>query len=548
MRRLLLALATVVAVLAIGGCGSTPAVWVTPGTGPVKVACTTSCTDYTAVLHWGPIVWGHTTVGYNALFNGVKIGTTTARQFMFGTSPALMQCSKTYNLGVQAYDSTGDTSQVLEDAYPTPACPGTPANTVLPAITGTATSGDTLTASTGTWTESPTSYTYQWRDCNGSGALCRNITGATASTYFVQVSDVSKTIRVIVTATNGNGSASATSNQTSAVTFGGRDCFESPGACGFPDPNYAWGADPSAWTSGGGGVGPNDGTSAIPCSSLPSSGSVTTSTDGQTISNLNIVNGSISVENANVTIDNVCITSSGGIGSHSVDLTSAATNLTIENSTLGGVGPGSGTCTSVPTNPCDDVESPVSNVPGATGLVMSHDYLYWCSECVHSPGTIEDSYLISNGQQGEIVDGMYAVAHYEDTYTCGGTITANHDTMFNPFNQTGDMFMDTNVCGSAISFTAENSLFAGGGWLMYPVDTPGETTATISITNNRFARCVTTPIFNPGSGGTACTDGADEFGYFPLGGYFSTIYECPSVGLTFTGNVWDDNDATAACG
>jgi hypothetical protein len=38
-----------------------------------------------------------------------------------------------------------------------------PVNTVAPAVTGTATQGQTLTTDNGTWTNSPTGYTYQWQ-------------------------------------------------------------------------------------------------------------------------------------------------------------------------------------------------------------------------------------------------------------------------------------------------------------------------------------------------------------------------------------------------
>lgn len=87
-----------------------------------------------------------------------------------------------------------------------------PVNTVLPAITGTATVGQTLTASTGTWTGDPTiTYTRQWlRD--GSP-----IAGATASTYVLVSADQTRKVSVTVTATNSLGSASATSAQTATV-------------------------------------------------------------------------------------------------------------------------------------------------------------------------------------------------------------------------------------------------------------------------------------------------------------------------------------------
>ncbi len=92
-----------------------------------------------------------------------------------------------------------------------------PTNTAAPAISGTATQGQTLTTSKGTWTGSPTSYAYQWRDCNTSGASCANISGATSSSYTLTSNEVGDTVRVVVTATNGGGSTAATSSQTGVV-------------------------------------------------------------------------------------------------------------------------------------------------------------------------------------------------------------------------------------------------------------------------------------------------------------------------------------------
>jgi len=78
--------------------------------------------------------------------------------------------------------------------------------TVNPVLTGTATSGSTLSVTTGSWTGSPSSYTYQWR---------RNstvIAGATASTYVLTATEVGQLITVHVVASNGTNSGSANSN------------------------------------------------------------------------------------------------------------------------------------------------------------------------------------------------------------------------------------------------------------------------------------------------------------------------------------------------
>jgi Concanavalin A-like lectin/glucanases superfamily len=96
-----------------------------------------------------------------------------------------------------------------------------PSNTALPTVSGTPKIGQLLTASTGSWAGSPvTSYSYQWQTCNNLGARCANITGATSSTYRLIPYDIADTIRVIVTATNSGGSASATSALTEQVAFG----------------------------------------------------------------------------------------------------------------------------------------------------------------------------------------------------------------------------------------------------------------------------------------------------------------------------------------
>jgi thermitase len=95
--------------------------------------------------------------------------------------------------------------------------PSPPASTSLPMVSGTARDGQTLGASTGSWSGSPTSYAYQWQRCDSSGAACAPLAGATTSSYAVQTADVGSTLRVTVTASNSAGSATATSTQTAAV-------------------------------------------------------------------------------------------------------------------------------------------------------------------------------------------------------------------------------------------------------------------------------------------------------------------------------------------
>jgi hypothetical protein len=73
-----------------------------------------------------------------------------------------------------------------------------PVNSVLPAITGTAVIGQTLSVSTGTWANSPSAYSYQWKRDNVS------IGGATSNTYVIP--STTGGLSCTVTATNASGS------------------------------------------------------------------------------------------------------------------------------------------------------------------------------------------------------------------------------------------------------------------------------------------------------------------------------------------------------
>jgi hypothetical protein len=90
-----------------------------------------------------------------------------------------------------------------------------PANTLLPAVSGTAQQGQTVTAINGNWTGSPT-FTYQWQEL--ITATWTNIAGATAQTLVVPGgSTIGRALRVRVTGTNAAGSATANSAATANV-------------------------------------------------------------------------------------------------------------------------------------------------------------------------------------------------------------------------------------------------------------------------------------------------------------------------------------------
>ena len=125
------------------------------------------------------------------------------------------------NIGaVYGYNAVLSDAQVLENYNSTMQTygysPPTPANSAVPTISGTTTFGQTLTSTTGTWSNSPT-YSYQWSRSATSGGSYSNISGAINSTYTLVAADVGQYLKSTVTATNASGSATATSIATAQI-------------------------------------------------------------------------------------------------------------------------------------------------------------------------------------------------------------------------------------------------------------------------------------------------------------------------------------------
>jgi hypothetical protein len=95
-----------------------------------------------------------------------------------------------------------------------------PESLSVPTISGTASVGQPLTADDGSWGGPSVKYSYQWTHCDTKGASCTVLAGATGKTLLLAPSDVGSTIRVVVSATNKNGLALATSNPTAVVAPG----------------------------------------------------------------------------------------------------------------------------------------------------------------------------------------------------------------------------------------------------------------------------------------------------------------------------------------
>src|SRR5262245_2413679 len=88
-----------------------------------------------------------------------------------------------------------------------------PANTSPPTISGTASTGNQLTANRGSWVgEQPITYSFRWLRCAKDGTSCSEIDGAADNQYQVVDRDTGRALRVRVTARNDSGTRSAVSN------------------------------------------------------------------------------------------------------------------------------------------------------------------------------------------------------------------------------------------------------------------------------------------------------------------------------------------------
>lgn len=99
-----------------------------------------------------------------------------------------------------------------------------PSNVSIPQITGSPVVGQTISASSGTWNGRPTpSFTYQWQYSIDGSTNWTNISGATSSTYTIDVAYATRYLRVNVLASNTVQSnvsvfSAATSQVTTAAT------------------------------------------------------------------------------------------------------------------------------------------------------------------------------------------------------------------------------------------------------------------------------------------------------------------------------------------
>jgi fibronectin type 3 domain-containing protein len=136
---------------------------------------------------------------YQWLREGTSIPSATANSYTVASKDrgASISCA------VTARDSAG-TAEATSNSVAIPGSP--PQNTASPEVVGTPAVGNALTCSPGMWSGAPTpTFTYQWL-LNGA-----DIPSATATTYTVAIADRGFVLSCRVTASNREGSESASS-------------------------------------------------------------------------------------------------------------------------------------------------------------------------------------------------------------------------------------------------------------------------------------------------------------------------------------------------
>ncbi len=141
-------------------------------------------------------------------------------------------------------------------AFSATAAGNPPVNTVAPVASGTATVGQALSTTNGTWTGDATiNFTYQWQRDTAGNLSFSNIGSATSSTYTLVDADDGNKVRCVVTGTNSAGNSSGNSNALGLVVEAGVPTISvAPAVTGTTTVGQTLTTDHGTWTGMGGSV------------------------------------------------------------------------------------------------------------------------------------------------------------------------------------------------------------------------------------------------------------------------------------------------------
>lgn len=167
----------------------------------------------------------------------------------FATTHALSNADVGFTIRVlvTATNSAGSTSAV--SSATAVVLPAPPASAGAPSVTGAPRVGETLVATTGTWTGDPTSFAFQWERCDTSALACVVVAGATSAEFVVTVTDIGSRMRVTVSATNAGGTGTSSSDATAVVLPEPPGNLALPTVSGTPRQSEPLTADPGSWSN-----------------------------------------------------------------------------------------------------------------------------------------------------------------------------------------------------------------------------------------------------------------------------------------------------------
>jgi hypothetical protein len=356
---------------------------------------------------------------------------------------------------------------------------------------------------TGSWTDSPTSFRYQWDRYLTTSAqpprtrLCSGIGGATGSTYTVQLADVGYALVPIVTAYTGSTPSRPTSlagrcntgemlgatpgtymsivptaqpagrSPISAVVgttrAGERFCTNAVATCGYGDPLNQ--------------------TVGVPAGVTPSTtGACARYTNGATISSgvaingckikgqIYIIGGTVRVENSDLSLAD-----ESGAGA---PILLRGGSLTARYDTIHGLNP----------TTSGSMAWAIYDYPGAPAATVGHvffyngDRIFMNMASSSTTPTVTNSFCWNNSQV--VFNGSQE--HYECVYTePPSNIAVQNDVMLNWHDQTGTNYVDDNIGSCCGSVDAENNLLGGGSYTIYG---GGSQVDSETYSQNRFTR------------------------------------------------------------
>ncbi|MSZ77291.1 MAG: hypothetical protein F2667_09320, partial [Actinobacteria bacterium] len=196
-----------------------------------------------------PGTWSRTglTYAYQWLSNGQAIPGANAKTYVVTADQVTKRITVRVTASSSGYSPASVVSAATNAVTDPLNDPSQVANKTSPVVTGSAKVGQVLTTTNGEWTNSPTSFSYQWFADQVA------ITGATSQSYTLTAAQLGKKITVEVTANApGKTSGKATSDPTDAVVTGPIQSIGKPIVTGSLKPGQVLTATPGGWKPGTG--------------------------------------------------------------------------------------------------------------------------------------------------------------------------------------------------------------------------------------------------------------------------------------------------------